>query len=259
MFEGISIVYWHQRPAWFFRRTQFFHLGSPMGHRTYPHVAIVVARITIIPHGPLDHHPPWTIPHCSLPSVPKMFVSKPRLWCSLSRNGKHFKLYLTATLFVGITLALDTGAFCRSALAVLSLNFWDLDKMFDNTDVEWRNWSWISFLKNNSFLSKSSILHPCTNDYRTFAVLGNFKFKWEFMIVNDDKLYSGNWNWNNAWNTSYQKHFQIISKSYQKHFQNFKFLSNFQIISKAFLNHFPNITKAYPDIFLSMSNLWYFT
>ena len=88
-----------------------------------------------IDHCPLPHYPPWAIPHCSLPSVPIMYVSKPRLGCSLSRNGKHFKLYLTATLFVGITLALDTGAFCRSALAVLSLNFWDLDKMFDNTDV----------------------------------------------------------------------------------------------------------------------------
>ena len=261
MFEGISIVYWHQRPAWFSRGHSFSIWDHPwvIGHiPTWP------LLLPESPSSPMDH---WTIgpsspmDHCpsSLPSVPIMYVSKPRLWCSLSRNGKHFKFYLTATLFADITLALDTGAFCRSALAVLSLNFWDLDKMFDNTDVEWRNWSWISFLKNNSFLSKSSILHPCTNDYRTFAVLGNFKFKWEFMIVNDDKLYSGNWNWNNAWNTSYQKHFQIISKSYQKHFQNFKFLSNFQIISKAFLNHFPNITKAYPDIFLSMSNLRYFT
>ena len=170
--------------------------------------------------------------HCpsSLPSVPIMYVSKPRLWCSLSRNGKHFKFYLTATLFADITLALDTGAFCRSALAVLSLNFWDLDKMFDNTDVEWRNWSWISFLKfNNSVLSKPFILHPCTNHYRTFSVLGNFKFKWEFMLVNNDKLYSGNWNWNYAWNTSYQKHSQITSKAFPNNFKTYpNHIQNFQ-------------------------------
>ena len=38
--------------------------------------------------------------------------------------------------------------------------------------------------------SKCDILHPYANHYRTFAVLGNFKFKWEFMIVSNDKLYS---------------------------------------------------------------------
>ena len=36
----------------------------------------------------------------------------------------------------------------------------------------------------------------CWNLNRTFAVLGNFKVRWEFMTHNDDKLYSEKLNWN---------------------------------------------------------------
>ena len=113
-------------------------------------------------------------------------------------------------------------------------------KMQENQGITWKqlnvcndNWLFSSSSEIEYFFWNLIILfcypNPCTNHYRTFSVLGNFKFKWEFMLVNNDKLYSGNWNWNYAWNTSYQKHSQITSKAFPNNFKTYpNHIQNFQ-------------------------------